>query len=248
MSRVLITGGSRGIGAAVALRFAFLGVDHLTITYRNRHETARAVAELCREQGVKVTLCPIDSREHQSSQESVKRAISEMGGVDILVNNSGMTSDALAMRMTEDRWDEVLDANLKSAFFLSKLVLKPMIKQRFGRIINLSSVIAQRSRGGQVNYAASKGAIESMTRSLAVEVASRGITVNAVAPGWIDTEMTEDLPLASNKNGGIEGTIPLGRTGRPEEVACLVSFLASKEASYITGQVIAIDGGLSVRL
>ena len=248
MSRVLITGGSRGIGAATALRFSLQGIDHLTITYRQQHEQALEIAERCESHGVKVSVCQLDLEDLSTSQERLQHAISEMGGVDILVNNAGTTSDALALRMTEHRWDQVLDVNLKSTFFLSKIALKPMIRQRFGRIINLSSVISHRSRGGQSNYAASKGAIESMTRALALEVASRGITVNAVAPGWIETDMTREADQAKGSLGGLEGTIPLGRSGQPEEVASLIFFLASSEASYITGQVITIDGGLSVKL
>ena len=152
--------------------------------------------------------------------------------------------------MNEERWGGVLDVNLNAPFLLCKAALKVMIKQRKGRVINISSVIAQRSRGGQSNYAASKGALEALTRALAVEVASRGITVNAIAPGWIDTEMTKSVHLQKKKStaGSIEGTIPVGRVGSPDEVAALANFLASDQASYITGQVIAIDGGLSVRL
>ncbi len=248
MSKVLITGGSRGIGAEIAKKFAIQGVEHITLSYLHRHKAAEEVAEYCERLGVKTTLCQLDLTHLDDVRDKVRGAITKMGGVDILVNNAGITDDALALRMTEERWESVLHTNLTSPFFLSKIVLKPMIRQRYGRIINISSVIAQRSRGGQSNYAASKGALESMTRALAVEVASRGITVNAVAPGWIDTELTAQVQERGSATSGIESTIPAARTGKPEEVAALVGFLASKEASYITGQVVAIDGGLSVRL
>ena len=254
MKRALITGGSRGIGAAVAVRLAERGYTELALTYRTRRDAALEVAERCISAGANVELIEVDFASPEDITRCLERIHELWGGVDTLVNNAGITSDALALRMRPDRWSEVLDVNLSAPFFLCKGVLKSMIKQRTGRIINLSSVIAQRSRGGQSNYAASKGAIESLTRALAVEVASRGITVNAVAPGWIDTEMTrevrERVGVSSNKSagGGLESTIPMGRAGSVEEVAALIAFLASDEARYITGQVIAVDGGLGVRL
>ena len=248
MTRAFITGGSRGIGAEIAKCLASQGIKTITLGYHTRHTDAIQVAETCRNLGAQVELCQFDLTSIDIAQEALIRSIKQMGGLDILVNNAGVTEDALALRMTQQRWRNVLATNLDASFFMSKIALKTMIKQRYGRIINLSSVIAQRSRGGQVNYAASKGAIEAMTRSLAVEVASRGVTVNAVSPGWIDTEMTQGLPDQKDQDCGLESTIPVGRVGTPTDVAHLVAFLASPNASYITGQVITIDGGLSIRL
>lgn len=253
MKRALITGGSRGIGAAVATQLATRGYSHIGITYRSRLHDAEEVADRCRAHGATVEVIQADLNETSHAEGVISRVVELWGGLDVLVNNAGITSDALALRMREERWREVLDVNLTSPFLMCKRALKVMIRQRAGRVINISSVIAQRSRGGQSNYAASKGALEALTRALAVEVASRGITVNAVAPGWIETEMTRDVQEAeAGRSGGatsgLAGTIPVGRVGSPEEVAAAVVFLASEGASYITGQVIAVDGGLSVRL
>lgn len=256
MKRALITGASRGIGASIALTLAQRGYTRLALVYRSQRETALQVKEACEAHDVQVELIEADLASREGVDVCLARVRELWGGVDLLVNNAGMTADALALRMRPERWDAVLDVNLTAPFFLCKGVLKGMIRQRSGRIINLSSVIAQRSRGGQSNYAASKGAIEAMTRALAVEVASRGITVNAIAPGWIDTDMTRAVSEGGRERdeerdraqGGIESTIPAGRVGAGEDIASLVAFLASEEASYITGQVIAVDGGLSVRL
>lgn len=247
MTKAFITGGSRGIGSEIAKCLALQGVKRITLGYHSRHDDALLTAKLCESLGAHVELCPFDLTELDLAQDMLKDVIKKMGGLDILVNNAGVTADALALRMTSQRWHKVMETNVNAPFFLSKIALKVMIKQKYGRIINLSSIIAQRGRGGQVNYATSKGAIESMTRSMAVEVASRGITVNAISPGWIDTEMTKDLPN-DRPSGGLESTIPVGRLGTPADVAQLVAFLASSHASYITGQVIAVDGGLSIRL
>jgi 3-oxoacyl-[acyl-carrier protein] reductase len=248
MDKAFITGGSRGIGAEIAKQLVYKGVHNLVLGYNTGHTEAKKVADYCTAHGANVELCQINLADIEDAQFKLKEAITHMGGIDILVNNAGITQDSLALRMNHDRWDSVIDINLKAAFFLSKTALKPMIKHRHGRIINISSIIAQKSRGGQVNYAASKGGLEAMTRALAVEVASRGITVNAIAPGWIDTEMTQNQGDHKKGQGGLESTIPVGKIGQVSDVAHLAAFLSSAEASYITGQVIAVDGGLSVRI
>ena len=247
MSKILITGGSRGIGAGVALNCSGLDQAELILTYQNRRDQADQVAELCRQKGASVHLVQADLSDPIQIKDLLARSFDLLGRIDCLVNNAGITRDALSLRMTEEQWDQVLDVNLKAAFLLAKGVLKGMIRKRYGRIINISSVIAHRSRGGQLNYAASKGGLEALTRALAVEVASRNITVNAVVPGWIQTDMTQDLEL-QKRDQGLESTIPVGRIGQVEDIAHAVSFLMSPQSSYITGQALVVDGGLSIRL
>ena len=247
MSKILITGGSRGIGAGVALHCASLDQAELILTYQSRREQADHVAHLCRQKGATVHLIQADLAQPHQIKALLSQALELTGHIDCLVNNAGITRDALSLRMTEDQWDQVLDVNLKAAFLLAKGVLKSMIRKRYGRIINISSVIAHRSRGGQLNYASSKGGLEAFTRALAVEVASRNITVNAVVPGWIQTEMTQDLNVP-NEDRGLESTIPVGRMGTVDDVAHAVAFLIDPHSSYITGQTLVVDGGLSIRL
>ena len=242
----VITGASRGIGAAIAQHCAMNSGAQLVLTYRTREKEMGHVVAKCQSLGAEVFATQLDLRNREDVERFIPEVLNHFNRVDHLINNAGFTDDSLALRLNRSRWDAVIDVNLSAPFSITRAALKPMIKQRYGRIINLSSVIASRGRGGQVNYAASKGGIESMTRALAVEVASRGITVNAVSPGWISTEMTQDLMVQGA--GGLESTIPVGRVGTPDEVAQLITFLLSDSASYITGQVIHIDGGLSIKL
>lgn len=230
----LITGASRGIGRAIAKR----------LCKRYRIATFDIFPQ---EEPLKNEIfVKVDVASQSEVKEGVKRIIEEGETIDVLVNNAGITRDCLLLRMSDSDWDRVLDINLKGAFLCSREVLKVMIKQRQGKIINISSIVGLLGNIGQSNYAASKGGLISLTKSLAKEVASWNITVNAIAPGFIETEMT--LKLKENLREEICSKIPLKRFGKPEDVAGLVQFLASDDASYITGEVITIDGGLSIAL
>ena len=247
MSKIIITGGSRGIGAGIALRLAQQENTSLLLTYRNQTEQAEQVAKQCRRLGAEVYTMAADLSDPEIRNQVIPYALDQLGGIDALINNAGMTIDTLALRMNESRWNQVIDLNLSATFHLCRAALKPMIRQRHGRIVNISSIIAHRSRGGQANYAASKGGVEALTRALAVEVASRNILVNAIAPGWIDTDMTVEQQQ-KHEAGGLASTIPLGRTGQVEEIAEVVAFLLNPSNSYMTGQVLKVDGGLDIRL
>lgn len=239
----IVTGGSRGIGRAVAMRLAKDGMN-LVINYRGNSAAAEETERLCRELGAEVLLVQGDVSRAEDCEKLAVQAKEAFGRVDVLVNNAGITRDGLLARMTEEDFRAVLDVNLVGPWNMMKAVNRIMMKQRYGRIVNLSSVTGLMGNMGQTNYAAAKAGIVGMTKSYAREVASRGITVNAVAPGFIDTDMTEAMPEGA-KDKIITG-IPMGRTGKPEDVAEAVAFLASELAGYITGEVLRVDGGMAM--
>lgn len=239
----IVTGGSRGIGRAVAMRLAKDGMN-LVINYRGNSAAAEETERLCRELGAEVLLVQGDVSRAEDCEKLATKAKEAFGRVDVLVNNAGITRDGLLARMTEEDFRGVLDVNLVGPWNMMKAVNRIMMKQRYGRIVNLSSVTGLMGNMGQTNYAAAKAGIVGMTKSYAREVASRGITVNAVAPGFIDTDMTEAMPEGA-KDKIITG-IPMGRTGKPEDVAEAVAFLASEQAGYITGEVLRVDGGMAM--
>lgn len=239
----IVTGGSRGIGRAVAMRLAKDGMN-LVINYRGNSAAAEETERLCRELGAEVLLVQGDVSCAEDCEKLAAQAKEAFGRVDVLVNNAGITRDGLLARMTEEDFRAVLDVNLVGPWNMIKAVNRIMMKQRYGRIVNLSSVTGLMGNMGQTNYAAAKAGILGMTKSYAREVASRGITVNAVAPGFIDTDMTEAMPEGA-KDKIITG-IPMGRTGKPEDVAEAVAFLASEQAGYITGEVLRVDGGMAM--
>ena len=239
----LVTGGSRGIGKAVCLELARQGAN-VAVNYSGRAQAAEQVAAACRELGVEAFAVQADVADAAAVDAMVKEVAARFGRVDILVNNAGITRDKLALQMKEEDFDAVLDTNLKGAFLCMKAVYRPMMKQRYGRIINLSSVVGLRGNAGQANYAASKAGLIGMSKSIAKELASRGVTVNLVAPGFIDTEMTAVLPEAARE--ALLKSIPMARLGQPEDVARAVAFFAAEESGYITGQVLCVDGGMAV--
>ena len=239
----IVTGGSRGIGRAVAVRLAKDGMN-LVINYRGNSAAAEETERMCRELGAEVLLVQGDVSRAEDCEKLAAQAKEAFGRVDVLVNNAGITRDGLLARMTEEDFRAVLDVNLVGPWNMMKAVNRIMMKQRYGRIVNLSSVTGLMGNMGQTNYAAAKAGILGMTKSYAREVASRGITVNAVAPGFIDTDMTEAMPEGA-KDKIITG-IPMGRTGKPEDVAEAVAFLANEQAGYITGEVLRVDGGMAM--
>ncbi len=236
----LVTGGAQGIGRAIAEELA-AACAVLALADVNEAKLAETVAEL-KAQGIDATAFTMNVSSEESIEAGAKAILDKFGKVEILVNNAGITRDNLMLRMKRADWDLVLSINLTGAFLLTQALLSPMLKNRWGRIVSIASVVGRAGQAGQVNYAASKAGLIGFTRSLAREVASRGITVNAVAPGYIETPMT--AVLSEQQNAAMMATIPLGRRGTPKDVAQAVKFLASDAASYITGQVLDVNGGM----
>jgi 3-oxoacyl-[acyl-carrier protein] reductase len=239
----VVTGGSRGIGRAIAQALAAMQAD-VIINYVANHAAAEETRDAIESIGGKASLRCFDVADAEGTEQAFKTILDEWGRIDILVNNAGVTRDTLMLRMKEEDWQQVLQINLSGMYHCSKAAIRSMIRQRRGRIINITSIIGIIGNAGQVNYAAAKAGAIGMTKALAREVASRGITVNAVAPGFIDTEMTQGL--SAQAKAELVRQIPLGRWGTPQDVADCVGFLVSSRASYITGQVLQVNGGLSM--
>jgi len=237
----VVTGGSRGIGRAIALRLARDGTK-LIITYVKGKESAEQVIKKIETQGGKAWAYQFDVANFDQTQKIFQEILAKFDKIDYLINNAGLVKDNFLLRMKEQDWDRVINVNLKGAFNCIKAVVKSMLKQKFGRIVNITSVVAFMGNIGQANYVASKAGLIGLTKSLARELAPKGITVNAVAPGFIETDMTASLPEKIKEN--MLKTIPLARFGKPEEVAEAVAFLISDKAAYITGQVIHVNGGM----
>jgi 3-oxoacyl-[acyl-carrier protein] reductase len=237
----LVTGGARGIGKEICLTLARQGAD-IAFVDVGRQEVAEATVAEIQALGRKAIYIGADVTDPEACVKAVEQTVAVFGKLDILVNNAGITRDDLIMRMPIEDWKKVLEVNLFGAFYMTKAAIRPMLKARGGRIINMSSVSGQAGQAGQSNYSSSKAGLIGLTKATAREVASRGITVNAVAPGFIITELTKDLPEALMES--LKSNTPLGRFGTIQEIACAVAFLASDEASYITGHVLAVDGGL----
>ncbi len=237
----LVTGASRGIGFVVASQLAEAGY-HLAICGTRQTTIDQAAEKIRSASGVDVLSKAVDVSDRDQIQGFVKDTVKHFGSLDVLVNNAGITRDNISMRMKAEEWEAVINTNLSSVFHAMQAALRPMMKARGGRIINISSVVASMGNPGQMNYCASKGGVEAMTRSLAREIGSRNITVNAVAPGFIETDMTADL--GEDAHAKLVSQVPLGRLGQPEDIAGAVCFLTSDAAAYITGQVLHVNGGM----
>jgi 3-oxoacyl-[acyl-carrier protein] reductase len=235
----LVTGASRGIGRAIATAFAAEGA-HVVLAARDAAKLAEAVAEI-QAKGGQAEALALDVSDRVSVEAGIAQVVAAHGRIDHLVNNAGVTRDNLLLRMKDEEWRQVLDTNLTGAFLCTQAVLKPMLKQRSGRIVTITSVVGLSGNAGQANYAASKAGVIGFTKSVAREVASRGITANAIAPGFIETDMT--AAMSEKAREAVFAAIPLGRVGRPEDVAGAALFLVSDAAAYVTGQVLAVDGG-----
>lgn len=239
----VVTGGSRGLGRAICLELARGGAN-VMLCYAGNEAAANETVAACESLGAKAVAIRCDVSKEDEVKALMDAALKTFGHIDILVNNAGITRDGLLMMMKPEDFDAVIAANLRGAFLCMKAVARQMVKQRYGRIVNLSSVVGLRGNAGQVNYAASKAGVIGMTKSLAKELAGRNITVNAVAPGFIDTDMTAVLPEAAKE--ALLKTIPMARLGQPEDVARAVAFFAADETAYVTGQVLCVDGGMAV--
>ena len=240
----LVTGGSRGIGRAIAIELAKRGAS-VAINFAKNAEEAEKTAALCRElSGAEAIILKGDMSSPTDAESVVNSVTEHFGGLHILVNNAGITRDGLMLRLSENDWDNVMDTNLKSAFLTSKAAYKTMMRQKYGRIINITSVVALRGNPGQANYCASKAGLIGLTKSLAKELAGKNVTVNAIAPGFIETDMTSILPESAIS--ALKSTIPMKRGGKPEDIANAAAFFAEEASAYITGQVLCVDGGMAM--
>ncbi len=237
----IVTGGSRGIGKTIALQLASVGAN-VVVNYNHSAETAKEVADKIQSMGKEALAIQADVGNQADVDYFIKEVLNQFENIDILVNNAGITRDHLLLRMKEKEWDEVLNTNLKGAFLMTKAVIRKMMKNKSGKIINITSIVGVSGNAGQANYAAAKAGLIGFTKSVAKEVASRGIQVNAIAPGYIKTEMTDAVPENIQKD--LLNMIPTKRIGNPRDIANMVTFLSSDLSDYITGQVIHIDGGM----
>lgn len=240
---VLITGGSRGIGRAIALQLASQGM-RIAVNYVSNADAAAEVVKRVEEAGTQAVALQGDVTNVDDVERLFTQTAEALGPVEVLVNNAGIIKDSLLMRMSDDDWDSVINLDLRSVFYCTRAAIRTMVRGRWGRVINIGSIVGLRGNQGQANYAAAKAGLVGFTQSVAKEVASRNITVNCVAPGYVETDIVEDLPQDLKKY--IMDRVPMGRFGQPEEIAGLVGFLASDAATYITGQAIAVDGGLVI--